>query len=1011
MSIYKVVHSSPEIDTVWKYVSASDSVAFNYRDDIEKFLAVIGEDTLTNRQRIEATFKTPEEKRYIGAEAKKLPLKVGTVLYLEYEKINQISFLIEGIDVVSTDDVAFKASQLAKIEADKGYVSVNKTLPTQFQIGSSKDIYPDVTVWIWCRSLSSKNDKDGELQGSFFDLTPYVQKVTTNMSKNGGNFQITLPPLVADLDADLKWSLRERNVQKYNGANENQVTQYVAESSLYELDDTNNNETLRRNQFLFNNIIKSNDLIFIRFETLKLEAEERHKDKNSDFIDKSNIPNRIYDMIGLVDASGITVNTTTNDVSINISGRDLSKLFIDDGTYFFALENSQGMVKVAGSTTLKNSLLSRIMEEKGMQFIGLYNFTSIEFILKYIIQQLANIKIVPNELFSAYQERRNKRFNEITYNKLTGSSLEHTPQFQEDVANGIWQIVKLVVDKSVSQRRLADTSFSTAQGSLLNFIHSAIQEPLTEFYMDTYGDQYHLIVRKPPYDQKSLISLIEGRINTEEGEFTDSPAIIDIEPDDVLNEMLMMDDTQVYSWYHLFPKGAMINSSVDYSTSIMPAIFFDEYAQVFGSKPLQQSHAYVPYVPMSFDSQFGNLLYEQGFSDLKYVIESNQYLPFTRKGTITINRDRRIKIGNVIRYKPTGEIFFVNSVKHDFQINDGAIDAITTINVSRGMIEQFIYGVHLIPEEDDISDKRIFVSYFNLIDTRLNIKYKEIKVPVHKQRLKGTKTIASANDNPNTGDRSIMELFKSEPYSNIPDDKLSNPEMVTGANYLESYNPYPESKKKFLKFINAITKNGYKVLLIDADATNRTYARQAALYAQDNRNAKAGHSTHEHGQAIDITVTHAKTGKVCSKRTSEEDWKATGVPKIANQLGLRWAGNNDGTFGTKGTGRYYIDRVHFQIEGEGGSTPAITENIYEDYVEYITTKGIDESIVFQNFKVNKYTFNFFLKNMQFKPEYKQVRSKQVYNSDQEGTRLDGRKYGDESLENIVIKTTIKKKKK
>src|SRR5574337_903857 len=221
--LYKVVHSSPEINTVWKYVNASDSPAYNYRDNLNKFLSVIGEDGLTNRQRIEETFKYPEEKQYIGTEANKLPLKVGTILYLEFDEVNSISAMIQGIEVVSTDDVAFKAAQLARIEADEGYVSLNKTLSSAFQLGSSKDIYPDVTVWIWCRSLSSKNDKDGELQGEFFDLTPFLQKVTTSVGRNGGNFQITLPPIICEMDSDLKWILKKSNIDTYesNGTNTN----------------------------------------------------------------------------------------------------------------------------------------------------------------------------------------------------------------------------------------------------------------------------------------------------------------------------------------------------------------------------------------------------------------------------------------------------------------------------------------------------------------------------------------------------------------------------------------------------------------------------------------------------------------------------------------------------------------------------------------------------------------------------------------------------------------------
>src|SRR6218665_126567 len=1062
---YKVVHSSPEIDTVWKYINTPDLPAYNYRDDINRFLSVVGDNGWTNRQRIESTF-SPEEKSLIGAEGNRLPIKVGTVLYLEYEKVNQVSFLTEGIEVVSTDDVAFKAAQLARLESDKGYVSVNKPIKSQLQVGSSKDIFPNVTVWIWCRSISSKTDKDGELQGEFFDLTPYIQTLTTNMGKNGGNFQVRLPSLICKLDGDMKWVFDTDTIKKYNSGKE-----YIAIGHSHKL----GNEGLVRSQFLFNNIVTTNDLVFIRFETLKSETD-RYTDDSRDYIDKSVLPNKIYDMIGLVDGTTMSTTPETNEVSINIAGRDLSKLFIDDGTYFYALENSKGIVRVAGSTTLKNSLLSRVVAEKGMKYIGLYNFTSIEYILKYIIQQLSNIKVVPNDLFSAYKDRRNKRFNEINFEPLEQRGTNYTPQFQEEVANGIWQIVKLVIDKSVSQRRLADTSFSTAQGSLLNFIQSAIHEPLCEFYMDTYGDQYHLIARKPPYDQKSVISLIEGKINTEDGELAESPAIIDIEEDDVLNETLMMDDSQVYSWYHFFPKGAMINSSVDYSTSILPAIFFDEYAQVFGSKPFQQSHAYVPYVPKSFDSQFGNLLYEQAFSDMKYVIESNQYLPFTRKGTISINRDRRVKIGNYIRYKPTGEIFYVNGVQQNFQISDSTIDATTTINVSRGMIEQLIYGVHLVPENGD-SSNRIFVSYFNLIDTRLNIKYKEIRTPVVKQRKVGTKTIPGFQPTNITSDQvkeyaklhsdgsygqnifsplvkptkitaeelsklikvkgpdavfkwdsdlrkqksyidQLYEIQKEKErnsvpksrffYTNVSDAEIENPSMVTGSAYLDKYDPYPENKKRFIALVNSINKRGYNVILV-AGSTNRSYAEQAALKKANDNNARAGHSTHEFGKGIDITIVNPKTGKVCSKRTSEEEWRATGVPDMANDLGFRWAGNNDGTFGTKGTGRYYIDRVHFELVNNQG-IPTRTEDIFEEYTEWITTKGIDESSVFQNFKVNNYTFNFFLKKLQFNPEYQQVKSRQVYNSDQEGSRTDGRKFGDQTLENVIIKSSIKNRK-
>lgn len=1006
---YKVVNSSSELNTVYKYVSSLDSPAIGYVNNLNGFLAVVGEDGLTNGQRIIQSFKTAYERNILINDGvidesdnvltpEVLPIKPGTVFYIEYEKVNTISFLTEGLEVVSTDEPAFKAAQLARLEADKGYVSVNKINSNSISDGTSKDIYPNCTVWIWCRALSSKRDELRDLQGEFFDLTPFIQKLTTNMGKNGGNFQINLPPLVCELDADNKWIIRQESFIQFGEESKAGTKEYVSEDSLYEVV----NEKLERNQFLFNNIISSNDLIFIRFEALEVEKNQRYKDAQNLYIDKSKIPNRIYDMIGLVDSVTNTISTQNNDVSIRIAGRDLSKLFIEDGTYFYALENSQGILRVAGSTSLKNTLLSRFAEEKGMQFIGLYNFTSIEKILKYIINQLANIKIVPSELFTGYNDgvsdRRNKRFNEINFDSKQKENSDYKPQFKEEISNGIWQIIKLVIDKSVSQRRLADTSFSTAQGSLLNFIHTAVQEPLCQFYMDTYGDQYHLIVRKPPFDQKSIISLIDGSVSTEEGVPDTPPAIVDIEAEDVLQEVLIMDDSQVYSWYHFFPKGALINTSIDYSSYILPAIFFDEYAQVFGSKPFQQSHAYVPYVPMSFDQQFGNLLYEQAYSDLKYVIESNQYLPFTRKGTIAINGDRRIKIGNLVRYKPTGEIFYVEGVQQDLNINENNIDRTTTLQVSRGMVEQLIYGIHLAPEESGSAERK-FVSYFNLIDTRLNQQIKEIDTEITVMEKVGVKQIRkpiySLNNNTNVPIQDVQIIDKSK---------------VKGVAYLERYNEYPENKKVFIEFINRINASGYSVILLPM-ATNRTYIEQAELKRQNSANAAAGHSRHEVGRAIDITIVNLRTGKYYSKQTSESEWRSTGVPAIANSLGLQWGGKeNNGTFGK------YIDRVHFEMQGSPVTTEkfeTITVDDIREVKRIVKTKGVDQNEVFKNFKVNKFTFNFFLKNLQFNPEFREVRSKQVYNSDQEGSDLYGGKIdkdGVKSLQEINIVGKRKKKR-
>jgi len=86
-----------------------------------------------------------------------------------------------------------------------------------------------------------------------------------------------------------------------------------------------------------------------------------------------------------------------------------------------------------------------------------------------------------------------------------------------------------------------------------------------------------------------------------------------------------------------------------------------------------------------------------------------------------LNGDRRLKIGNLLRFKSTGEIFFIDAVQQDYQVSENGIDRTTTVEVSRGMIEQLIYGVSFA--DDNGASKA--VGYFNIINTTLNYKERE----------------------------------------------------------------------------------------------------------------------------------------------------------------------------------------------------------------------------------------------------------------------------------------------
>lgn len=866
--VYEITYSSFELKTVGDFIFAAGSPASHYKNKEEEFLSVVNKSGKTNRETIISKFKSKKKLEDIKTlSAKDLPIKVGTVLAIPVSKIDRVGLLTDGIQIVENNVAAFKARQLVELEENENYNPVRKLQNGKLLSGGLSETYPEITVWIWCKALSnSKLSSDADLnKGEIFNITPFIQKLTTNNSKGGGNFSFTLPPLSCEFDSDReKWVVKKASYSSYKRDSKNNTQQgdgYVAESHIvYEQD-----SLLRRSQFLFHNIISSNDVVFIRFETLNLEKDQRIADNDDFIIHKSQLPGRIYDMIGLVDSNQQNVDGTHGDVNITIQGRDLSKLFIDDGTYFYALEMSQGQLNFAGGSVQENEYMQRVFMDGSLQYFNLYFNNSIENVFKFVLQQLSSIKIVSDDLFEYYGERRNTRWinletkkeRDIEINKklkqykeqgiqsiekmrddrkinLSSDLLEkekveeiwrkclhffkaerdrkresnqekyfyvfsrgveelrsgEAPLFmQEDLksaridqldreflssmenyitidkthpdfdestsigpAKGIWQIVKLVIDDAVTERRLVDSSASSANGSLINFLRKVCQEPFVEFYTDTYGDMFHLIVRKPPIDYKGIISMLEGdvRVENQDEEKRYRSTVIDIEIEDVLQEQLAYSEKDVYSWYHLNPQSNFLGKSNTYSLAYLPAIFFKEYADIWGSRPLNITHNYMPKLPLNSQQSILDITERQAFNDLAYLVESHVYMPFVRQGTIVLNGDRRLKIGNICRYKPTGEIFFIDGVQQNFSVNDNYIDRTTTIEVSRGMVESLIKKVNLpnkiIRESKEQTEKDF--GYFCLLkDTKLNIQEETVtetikeRVRVSSRKVKKYKAI------------------------------------------------------------------------------------------------------------------------------------------------------------------------------------------------------------------------------------------------------------------------------
>lgn len=333
-------------------------------------------------------------------------------------------------------------------------------------------------------------------------------------------------------------------------------------------------------------------------------------------------------------------------------------------------------------------------------------------------------------------------------------------EYQEGLAAGIWQIVKLVMDTDVANIRLRDAATSIQQGSLQTFFNKVCQKPFVEFSGDTFGDQYCFLVRKPPFDRDGMLKTMiaqglfenyskqkitdvekkpkqwwnafEITTKTDSGvrslEEKDSPYVI--YEDDMISSNLSFNTQGIYSWYQFFPIYEMgAQSDLQY---IIPAVLFPEYAAIWGSRDLQIRSQYRNFInPSLYDDKKNGEKNEQGDSevrhsikDLKYIIESNAYAPFVRNGTIQILGNRRIKRGTFIRIywnsMESAEIFYVESVSHNYTISGNSASRTTTLTLSHGMIESFMFdennNVKGLNENGKEISKNFNASYFNLIN-------------------------------------------------------------------------------------------------------------------------------------------------------------------------------------------------------------------------------------------------------------------------------------------------------
>jgi hypothetical protein len=418
-------------------------------------------------------------------------------------------------------------------------------------------------------------------------------------------------------------------------------------------------------------------------------------------VNSSALSGKVYDMIGLVDSAPITLDAAHNMQTVTIQGRDLSKLLLDDGVFFFPIEyevkNPEQIIKNSSRAKGGGRVITPIAPVGNSYYNNLtfnapgniisdskFFFDIVKPIsdwLLFIFQQLTNIKICPDGLFSSYKDKT------FIISRTDKFATDGTFTYERFLASGIWQAAKLVLDPNIANRYVSDASLSTDTGSLLNLVRKVCQSPFAEFSSDTFGDKFYFILRKPPFVSASY----------------KTNKIINIFEYDVLQQTLDFSQ-EFYTWFRLTPMGSIIDTSNSNMMIQLPAVMLPEYVDIWGTKILDvQSNFLDFYYTESQETAniMGDLL-QQAEEDLDWLIEANAYLPFTRVGVLTIKANRLIKRGMCVRFFPTGEVFYVESVNNTRSFDGNTVGATTTLQLSRGIVEKH------------------FDKYFNLVNLKKN---------------------------------------------------------------------------------------------------------------------------------------------------------------------------------------------------------------------------------------------------------------------------------------------------
>lgn len=342
-----------------------------------------------------------------------------------------------------TDDFyAFEAEKIQELYQNDGFFADNlqKRNPTVQVFGWFKSLYfvgqdydgNTVTLGSGRDDIENRTDL-----AEFADLSRHIISLSTYVDENGGSFNIRLPIIKAA-------SGPTSGIGSYESVKNDEPKAFKKAGEMphavkdqYDYGEIRNeyfakSEINQSESNYFSWLISSNDLLFISFEKLEMELNrgEWSQGDGDKFDIGSNLAGNVYDMIGLVDKVSVDIDYQSGTGFVTVTGRDIMKLLIEDGSFFFnpsiltgintifandksfSLQRGQGDVRDTGFPRSDSSIdRLRLGTNQLEMFIGRLN-QNIDYIIKGVISQLANIEIAPGYIFNSWGDDRTT-FNEF----------------------------------------------------------------------------------------------------------------------------------------------------------------------------------------------------------------------------------------------------------------------------------------------------------------------------------------------------------------------------------------------------------------------------------------------------------------------------------------------------------------------------------------------------------------------------------------------------------------------